>query len=75
MLFRSGAGRRARLAGGAGATFSRQALHAWRLALDHPASHDRCSWQAEPPTDFIALLAELRAGNAGPSPPASVAPR
>ena len=70
-----GAGRRARLAGGAGATFSRQALHAWRLALDHPASHDRCSWQAEPPTDFIALLAELRAGNTGPSPPASAAPR
>ncbi len=41
--------------------FPRQALHAWRLALVHPASGAEMSWEAAPPEDFAALLAALRA--------------
>ena len=39
--------------------FSRQALHAYRLALMHPApptQHQLLSWQAELPSDMQALL-------------------
>lgn len=44
--------------------FRRQALHARRLSLVHPASGAECHWEAEPPADFQALLAAL-AGDAG----------
>ncbi len=36
--------------------FDRQALHARKLALTHPANGKKMSWQAEPPEDFIELL-------------------
>lgn len=42
--------------------FSRQALHALRLALCHPASGENMSWEAQPPEDMANLLAELAAG-------------
>ncbi|WP_051378509.1 RluA family pseudouridine synthase [Derxia gummosa] len=38
---------------------SRQALHAWRLAFDHPASGERPAFAAEPPPDFVALCERL----------------
>lgn len=44
--------------------FPRQALHAYRLGLVHPASGKACEWQAPPPGDFTGLL--LRAGIALP---------
>ncbi|ABI57892.1 23S rRNA pseudouridine(1911/1915/1917) synthase RluD [Alkalilimnicola ehrlichii MLHE-1] len=40
--------------------FQRQALHAARLALDHPESGERLSWEAPLPEDMAALLACLR---------------
>ncbi len=42
--------------------FHRQALHAWRLALVHPASGVEMAWEAPPPADFAALLESLRTG-------------
>ena len=36
--------------------FPRQALHAWRLAFDHPVSGDRVECQAPIPPDLQALL-------------------
>lgn len=41
--------------------FRRQALHAWRLAVLHPASGTECAWEAPLPADFAALLDSLRA--------------
>jgi 23S rRNA pseudouridine1911/1915/1917 synthase len=41
--------------------FPRQALHAWRLALVHPATGAEMSWEAPLPADFAALLDMLRA--------------
>ncbi len=41
--------------------FERHALHAWRLAFDHPADGRRMEFEAPPPPDFAALLARLRA--------------
>ena len=38
----------------------RQALHAWRLALDHPVTGAQMRWQAEPPDDFMALQRALQ---------------
>ena len=40
--------------------FPRQALHAWRLALRHPASGEEMSWEAPLPDDFAQLLESLR---------------
>ncbi len=40
--------------------FKRQALHAWRLALMHPADGLERQWEAPLPTDFAALLDDLR---------------
>jgi len=40
--------------------FRRQALHAARLELLHPASGEPCSWDAELPEDFSDLLRVLR---------------
>lgn len=41
---------------------ARQALHASRLAFDHPATGERVSYEAPLPTDLAALLAWLRSG-------------
>jgi 23S rRNA pseudouridine1911/1915/1917 synthase len=41
--------------------FGRQALHAARLALEHPVSGERMAWETQPPADFAALVATLRA--------------
>jgi 23S rRNA pseudouridine1911/1915/1917 synthase len=43
------------------ADFPRQALHAWRLALVHPGTHDEMGWEAPLPADFSTLLDALRA--------------
>ena len=40
--------------------FSRQALHAARLALEHPATQRALSWESPLPPDFTDLLASLR---------------
>ena len=40
--------------------FTRQALHAWRLALLHPRTHREMSWESPLPEDFAALLLALR---------------
>jgi 23S rRNA pseudouridine1911/1915/1917 synthase len=42
--------------------FSRQALHAFRLALRHPVSGQRLRLEAPLPADMLALLARLRSG-------------
>ena len=41
--------------------FHRQALHAWKLALVHPATQETLAWEAPPPADFQALLERLEA--------------
>jgi len=41
--------------------FPRQALHAFRLALVHPDTHQDMSWEAPLPDDFATLLEALRA--------------
>jgi 23S rRNA pseudouridine1911/1915/1917 synthase len=41
--------------------FPRQALHATRLALDHPVSGERVEWQAPMPQDMQQLLQQIRA--------------
>jgi 23S rRNA pseudouridine1911/1915/1917 synthase len=41
--------------------FSRQALHAWRLALIHPLSRQEMAWESALPADFAGLLEALRA--------------
>jgi len=45
--------------------FHRQALHAARLGLVHPASGERMVWDAPPPADLAALIDALRAAHAG----------
>jgi 23S rRNA pseudouridine1911/1915/1917 synthase len=45
---------------GRGIKFTRQALHAWRLGLMHPASGDAMRWESPLPEDFAQLLAMLR---------------
>jgi 23S rRNA pseudouridine1911/1915/1917 synthase len=40
--------------------FPRQALHAERLSLTHPASGRKMNWRAEPPADMQELIAALR---------------
>ena len=41
-------------------SFKRQALHAARLALIHPASGELLSWETPLPEDMADLLASLR---------------
>jgi 23S rRNA pseudouridine1911/1915/1917 synthase len=60
-------GGRLRLPAGAGAelqavlsAFRRQALHATRLELVHPATGEPVQWQAEMPADMQQLVAALR---------------
>ncbi|WP_461518576.1 23S rRNA pseudouridine(1911/1915/1917) synthase RluD [Porticoccus sp.] len=45
--------------------FKRQALHATRLALVHPASGELMEWQTPPPKDFDELLTAIRVDAAG----------
>lgn len=40
-------------------TFPRQALHACRLALEHPQTRSRCTWFRAPPADLRALMLGL----------------
>lgn len=40
--------------------FPRQALHAWRLALQHPSTGEGMAWESPLPADFAGLLDELR---------------
>ncbi len=40
----------------------RQALHAWRLTIRHPATGAALSLEVEPPADFRGLLGRLREG-------------
>jgi 23S rRNA pseudouridine1911/1915/1917 synthase len=40
--------------------FRRQALHARRLELRHPATGEAVAWEAEMPADFAGLLDALR---------------
>ena len=42
--------------------FPRQALHAWRLALVHPATGEEMAWEAPLPEDFSGLLSACRRG-------------
>jgi 23S rRNA pseudouridine1911/1915/1917 synthase len=44
------------------AGLQRQALHAWRLSLQHPVSGQAWTWQRTPPPDMACALAELRLG-------------
>jgi len=41
-------------------SFPRQALHATRLALEHPASGERMEWHAPLPQDMQQLLKQIR---------------
>ncbi|MGH8714971.1 MAG: RluA family pseudouridine synthase [Casimicrobiaceae bacterium] len=43
-----------------GIAFGRQALHAWRLGIIHPSTHEAMQWESALPADFAALLAALR---------------
>lgn len=45
--------------------FKRQALHAWRLGLVHPRSHEVLAWVAPLPDDMQQLLLQLQADAAG----------
>ena len=40
--------------------FKRQALHATQLALQHPESDTRVSWQAAVPEDMACLIEALQ---------------
>jgi len=42
--------------------FPRQVLHAWRLALVHPATGAPLAWESPLPADLAALLARLESG-------------
>jgi 23S rRNA pseudouridine1911/1915/1917 synthase len=42
--------------------FPRQALHAWRLGVEHPVARRPMRFEAPLPDDMAALLAELRKG-------------
>jgi len=54
----------------------RQALHAWRLAFEHPVSGERMAFEAPLPGDLERALALLRAHrDLPPSPTAPASPR
>lgn len=44
------------------AAFNRQALHAFRLGLEHPITKQQLSWQQPMPADMAELIASLRWG-------------
>jgi 23S rRNA pseudouridine1911/1915/1917 synthase len=39
--------------------FTRQALHAFALSLQHPQTHELVSWFRKPPLDLMELLPKL----------------
>ncbi|PCJ42503.1 MAG: 23S rRNA pseudouridine(1911/1915/1917) synthase RluD [SAR86 cluster bacterium] len=41
--------------------FKRQALHAWKLGLQHPGTGEFMAWEAELPQDMLTLLSVLNA--------------
>jgi 23S rRNA pseudouridine1911/1915/1917 synthase len=41
-------------------SFPRQALHAWRLAFEHPVTRDEVEFEAPLPADLEELIATLR---------------
>ena len=43
-----------------GIAFHRQALHAWRLGLEHPVTRRAMRWESPLPPDFAALLESVR---------------
>tara|TARA_R110000868_G_scaffold8205_9_gene42839 strand:+ start:17424 stop:18374 length:951 start_codon:yes stop_codon:yes gene_type:complete len=43
--------------------FKRQALHAYRLGLEHPITGEPCSWQADIPDDIQSIINGLREFN------------
>ncbi|MDP6359248.1 MAG: RluA family pseudouridine synthase [Planctomycetota bacterium] len=43
-------------------TLGRQALHAWRLTIEHPATREEVTYEAPIPSDLTILINELRAG-------------
>ena len=45
-------------------TLARQALHAWRLALCHPATRMEMGWEAAAPADLAQLVEALRQADA-----------
>jgi 23S rRNA pseudouridine1911/1915/1917 synthase len=51
--------------------FSRQALHAEKLALVHPTTKRERSWQADPPADLRELIKHLRETPEGLQPRAT----
>ncbi|MDR1534803.1 MAG: RluA family pseudouridine synthase [Planctomycetota bacterium] len=59
-VYRHGGGR-LRGSGGGAVLLDRQALHAWRLAFDHPLGGGRLALEAPMPADMLAVLAPLRA--------------
>ncbi len=62
-----GAGRKAKgPAAGAQERLGRQALHAWRLAFEHPRTGKALALEAPVPEDFSAALALLRGPGAAP---------
>ena len=46
--------------GGGIAGFGRQALHAWRLGLNHPADGRPVSWTSMIPADLFQLLEQCQ---------------
>lgn len=60
-LYRTNASRLPEEAGVA-AAFNRQALHASRLILKHPATGETCEWFAAPPQDMCELMESLDFG-------------
>jgi 23S rRNA pseudouridine1911/1915/1917 synthase len=44
----------------------RQALHAARLSLEHPATGEIMCWEAPPPPDMLAAWLQVGAGGSGP---------
>ena len=46
-------------AGRAASSFPRQALHAWKLAFEHPVSHEGVAFESPLPADFRELLAAV----------------
>jgi len=47
------------------AAFPRQALHAARLALEHPIRSEQMKWEAPLPNDFSSLLLALEQNKLG----------
>lgn len=52
--------RHARKGPGVPQLIGRQALHAWRLSLDHPDSGERMTWECEMPDDMRDAVRALR---------------